>query len=234
MNRPYILGLILARGGSKRLPGKNLRPFLRKPLLAHTCEAALQSATLDRTVLSTDNVDIAAVGKAYGVDVPFLRPAHLATDHATSHDAVRHALKTIEHKHQQRPDIVVLLQPTSPLRTALHIDQAVELLLSTKADSVVSVCPAGSQNMPEAVGRILLEGRLLPLSSATQKDIHHQWVQLNGAVYVLRTHLLTGDGDMFGNDCRAFLMKEDESVDIDTMEDFVEAERILQQRATST
>lgn len=139
--QPRVLALILARGGSKRLPGKNIRPLLGKPLLAWSIDAALACKAFDRVVVSTDSTDIAAVARQYGADVPFMRPPALAEDHSTSADAALHALDTLRDQHGQEFDVVLLLEPTSPLRARGDLAGVVELLTRRwdEADAVVTV-----------------------------------------------------------------------------------------------
>jgi CMP-N-acetylneuraminic acid synthetase len=141
-----ILGIITARGGSKRLPGKNLAILRGKPLLTYTCEAAKASQRLTRVILSTDDEAIARVGKECGIEVPFMRPPELATDNAQSIDVVLHVLDALHKREGYRPSLVVLLQPTSPLRTGADIDAAIALLLERGADSLVSVTKDGKRN----------------------------------------------------------------------------------------
>src|ERR1035437_8121405 len=148
-----ILYLITARGGSKGVPGKNIRILGEKPLIAYSIEAAKKSIYKGTDVVSTDDDEIAAVAKKYGAEVPFRRPAELATDSASSMDAIMHALDFFS-KQNKKFDIVVLLQPTSPLRTSKHIDEAMKLMQSKKADAIVSVCeaehhPLWSNTLPE-------------------------------------------------------------------------------------
>ena len=130
-----VLGIIPARGGSKGMPKKNIRPLLNKPLIAWTIEQALKSKYIDRVVVSTDDPAIARLAKKHGADVPFMRPDKLATDKAKSIDVVSHALLSLPEKY----DYVVLLQPTSPLRTADDIDACVKLCMSKGGNSCVSV-----------------------------------------------------------------------------------------------
>lgn len=141
LNDLRILGIILARGGSKRLPGKNLKVLHGKPLLAWSIEAAQASRALSRIVLSTDAQAIADVGLQYGIDVPFLRPPQLAADNSTSADAVSHALDFLREQQGLEFDAVILLEPTSPLRASGDIDAIAELLAShwDETDAVVSV-----------------------------------------------------------------------------------------------
>ncbi|MEM2963781.1 MAG: acylneuraminate cytidylyltransferase family protein [Candidatus Anstonellales archaeon] len=135
-----IVGIIPARGGSKGLPRKNILPLGGKPLLSYTIEAALQSR-IDRTIVSTEDVEIAEIAKKIGAEVPFLRPKKLATDTASSLSVILHALNYLD-KNKYHSDVIVFLQPTSPFRTHKHINAALELLLDSDVDSVISVCEA--------------------------------------------------------------------------------------------
>ena len=130
-----ILGLIPARGGSKGLPRKNIRPLLGKPLIAWTIEQALASEYLDRVVVSTDDEKIAEISRKYGAKVPFMRPKESAADEARRIDVVLHAIDWME-KNDNSYDLIMLLQPTSPLRTSEDIDKAIKLFISKKADSL--------------------------------------------------------------------------------------------------
>jgi CMP-N-acetylneuraminic acid synthetase len=154
------LGVIPARGGSKGIPGKNLRLLAGRPLLAYTADAARGSRRLSRVVLSTDDEATAAAGRSLGLEVPFLRPADLAADDSPMLPVLRHAVEALSASGFEA-DAVVLLQPTSPLRRAEHIDAAIELLEATGADSVVSVVEVPHQFNPVSV--MTLEGdRLKP------------------------------------------------------------------------
>src|SRR5262245_12626531 len=134
-----VLGLIPARGGSKSIPRKNISPLAGRPLLAYTCEAALGSHRLTRVLLSTDDEEIAQVGRVCGVEVPFLRPLELARDDTPSLPVAQHAVRWLIEHEGWEPDVVMLLQPTSPLRRAHHIDEALEHMTQAGADTVVSV-----------------------------------------------------------------------------------------------
>lgn len=122
-----IIAIIPARGGSKRLPGKNIKDLAGKPMIAWTIEAAIQSDIFDHILVSTDDEEIAKISKAFGANVPFLRPAEISTDHATTNDVVTHMVDWIENKYGQTVSIVTILQPTSPLRTAADIAQPLTL-----------------------------------------------------------------------------------------------------------
>ena len=133
------LGIIPARGASKGIPGKNIINVAEKPLLQYTIEAAQKSKFLNRVLLSTDDKKIAEVGKIFCVEVPFMRPTKLAQDDTPAIDVILHALDWLKQNDSYQPDAVVLLQPTSPLRTEKHIDKAIQLFLDKNADTVVSV-----------------------------------------------------------------------------------------------
>jgi len=135
---------VTARGGSKGLPGKNLRLLAGKPLIAYTIDAAVASGAFDRLVLSTDDADIATVARTLGCAVPFTRPAELARDETPHLPVVQHAVRWLDEHERYRPDAVMILQPTSPLRQPQHISEAVALLERSGADSVVGVGRAGS------------------------------------------------------------------------------------------
>src|SRR5688500_18096047 len=155
-----VLGIIPARAGSKGVPNKNLRPLAGRPLLAYAAEAARASGVIDRLVLSTDSKEIAAVGRQLGIEVPFERPTALARDDTPMVSVMQHALQELADK-GWHPDIVVLLQPTSPLRRGEQIRAAVTLLRESKADSVVTVVEVPRHLSPDFVMRVE-DGRLRP------------------------------------------------------------------------
>src|SRR3989344_6738402 len=134
-----VLGVITARGGSKGIPGKNIRPLLGKPLIVYTIEAAKNSGVFDRLILSTDDKEIADVAQKCGCDVPFMRPDELAQDDTPHLPVMQHAVQWLKDNENYEPDYVMILQPTSPLRQASHIKEAVDLILSKGTDAVLSV-----------------------------------------------------------------------------------------------
>ena len=137
-----IVGVIPARSGSKGIPNKNIKPLAGRPLIYYTIQAGLESRLLNRLLVSTDSPEIEDIAKGYGAEVPFLRPAELAQDDTPRLPVVQHAARYLEKTEGYKPDIMVTLQPTSPLRRAEHIDAAIDMLISTKADRVLSVCEA--------------------------------------------------------------------------------------------
>lgn len=218
-----VLGIVAARGGSKGLPRKNVRVLAGKPLIAWTAEAA-QASRLDRTILSTDDDEIADAGRAAGLEVPFRRPAELATDAATAADVVLHAL-------DQLPgfDAFVYLQPTSPLRTAEDIDAC--LALAAAADRVVSVRAAPLP--PEWMFRLGDGGVLDPVlgtaSGARRQDLPASYV-LNGAVYVARVEAFRGEPAFVTAGTVGYVMPAERSIDIDDEQDFLDAENVVKLR----
>src|SRR5262245_14415343 len=227
------LGLITARQSSKRLPGKNLKPLGGKPLIAYTIEAALASSRLDRIIVSTDGDEIAAVARQCGAEVPFLRPAELATDEASSVDVMVHALSWLQRQENACPEALVLLQPTSPLRTATHIDEAIALYEARNADCVVAVSepdrhPYWMKTMDE-------DGQLTPFLQIDSRRYHRKqsapqvWAS-NGSIWVLRRSSFLARGDIYGGRTFGYVMPRSEAVDVDTPWDFRLAELILSAR----
>lgn len=225
-----ILALIPARGGSKGVVKKNIIPLLSKPLIVYTIEAARRAKTLDRIIVSTDDAAIARICREHGIEAPFLRPKSLARDTTPMLLVLQHAVKYLEKKQHYKADIVVLLQPTSPLRKSSHIDRAVRTLLNTKADSVVTLCEAASS--PYWFSKIV-RGRVVPFNSCGEKFSRRQDLpklyQVNGAVYVTRYDCLMRQGKILGKDSRPIIMSREESLDIDTELDLKIAETLLRE-----
>ena len=228
----HVLAVIPARAGSKGVPGKNIKPLDGRPLLAYSVDAARESRTVTRVMVSTDNEEIARVARAAGAEVPFLRPAALAGDTVPMLETLQQVVTALRSADGYHPDVIVLLQPTSPLRTAAHVDAAVTLLLETSADSVVTVVDVPHQFNPVSVMRVDA-GRLVPFSGNggfTQRQDKPHVVARNGpAVIAVRTPVLEA-GSLYGNDCRPLPMTAEESIDIDTPYDFELAEWALARR----
>lgn len=217
-----MMGLITARGGSRGLPGKNILSFCGKPLIAYTVEAALQSGCFDNVLVSTDSREIADVCLKYGAEVPFLRPAHLAADDAKSRDVVLHALDFMEQK--SPVESICLLQPTSPLRSAEDIRQAVSVFRRNSADSVISVTEY-SHPIQWAVsvsedGKISEPSGLKPSRRQDQSVCYHP----NGAIYIFNAEFIRRSEGYIGKNTYALIMPPERSVDIDTPFDFMLAE----------
>jgi len=228
-----ILGLIPARGGSKGIPRKNIVPVAGKPLLAWTCEAALASTSLSRVVLSTDDEEIAEVGRAWGVEVPFERPAALATDTAASVDVALHALDWLEEHEDWHADVLVLLQPTSPLRTAAHIDEAVALFLAGDVDAVISVVAVPHAFHPWKL-MACESGLLVPASADStayrpppRQQVPTLFARNGPAIAVASARNLREARGFYGGRVRPYVMAKQDSVDIDDSEDIMFAEAML-------
>jgi CMP-N-acetylneuraminic acid synthetase len=219
-----LLAVIPARGGSKRLPRKNILDLAGKPLIAWTIEAALGSKYIDRVIVSTDDKEIATISKKYGADVPFMRPSELATDEAKSVDVAIHLLEKLK-KIREKYDYIILLQPTSPLRTTQNIDDSVELLQARKSDAVISVCkvehsPLWCNLIPDDDLSNFLDHSILNKRS---QDLE-QYYRLNGAIYLCNAEKLKEEKAFFlKNRCSAYKMNRESSVDIDSRMDFLYA-----------
>jgi CMP-N-acetylneuraminic acid synthetase len=226
-----VLGVVPARGGSKGIPHKNLTTLAGRPLLAYTVNAVRRSRRLSRCIISTDDANIADAARALGLEVPFLRPPELASDDAPMLPVLQHAAREIANA-GWAVDAVVLLQPTSPLRGAEHIDAAIDLLESTGADSVVSVVEVPHQFNPVSV-MCLEDGRLRPFVDGpliTRRQDKPKVFARNGpAVLAVRTRVLES-GSLYGDDCRPLVMTAAESLDIDGPEDLALADVLLQKR----
>lgn len=222
---PKILGLIPARGGSKGIPGKNIRLLNGKPLLYYAVQAANKSGLVDRLILTTDSNEIASTGRELGIEVPFLRPTELARDDTPMLPVIEHTLHFVEAQGWQ-PDIILLLQPTAPLRRGEHIRQAVELLTQTKCDSVVSVVEVPRHYVPDFVLR-LEDGKLHPfldMPLATRRQDARPAYSRDGTIYAFWRNVLVEKKNIYGDDCRPLIIPEDQSCNLDTMDDWQEAE----------
>lgn len=233
-----VVAIIPARGGSKGLPGKNTLPLLGKPVLAYTAEAAHGAKTLSRIILSTDSEEIAQVGRECGVEVLFLRPCNLSTDTAHPTEVLEHALSYLEETESYYADVVVTLQPTSPLRKSIDIDSTVDLLLSqAELDSVITV---EEVHIPPFWMFREQEGLLKPFvndganySLLRRQDLE-QVYQQNGAVYATRRWLLRNQKIIFsaydGGNTGYISMDSISSLQIDTPSDFQIIEAVLREQ----
>jgi len=225
-----VVGIILARGGSKRLPGKNVRPLLGKPLIGYSIEAAHGARALSRTIVSTDDAEIARHAAECGAEVPFLRPAELATDDAVITDALSHAVDWLENT-GTTVDAVVILQATSPLRRSQHIDEAVELFRKTGADTVAAVSRAATHPYWcwNAQGDLLQPFFSTAHMYMPRNELPPAVID-NGALWVVRRELLR-NGEIYGEKVAGYLMEASDAIDIDHLSDFEAAERLLSARA---
>lgn len=210
-----VLGLIPARGGSKGIPRKNLAPLGGRPLLAWTVDAAREARELTRVVVSTDDDEIA---QAAGVEL-LRRPPDLAADGTPMLHVVRHAVAELD------PDVVVLLQPTSPFRRAEHVDACVRLLLESGADAVVSVVEVPHRFRPGSLMDVV-DGRVVPRDAVSTRQEKELVYARNGPAVLARRADRIG-GDLYGGDVRPFVMTARDSLDVDEPDDLELAERLL-------
>jgi CMP-N,N'-diacetyllegionaminic acid synthase len=224
-----VLAVIPARGGSKGIPNKNILPLAGKPLIAWTIAAARESACLDRVVVSTDNAAIAATAQPFGAEVPFLRPAELARDDTPTTDSVAHAVRWLDEHQGYRPEAVMILQPTCPLRSAEDIRRALALYVEKDAESVVAVCEA--KQHPLWMKQIEADGRLTAYvpdwQHATRRQDLPKVYALNGALFLAQRNLLVEQNTVYSSRTFAYVMPKERSLDIDTPWDLHVAELLL-------
>ena len=227
------IAVIPARSGSKGLSDKNIRLVNGKPLLAYTVEAALDSGCFDVVHVSTDSEMYADIARTYGADVPFLRSAELASDTANTWDAVREVLKRYAEMGKTF-ETVMLMQPTTPLRTGEDVKAAYKLMNEKKAKSVIAVCevdhsPLWCDMIPED-GNMKGFGRK-DLAWVTRQELK-PFYRVNGAIYLLSVsdNTITDDDDIYENDCYALFMDRKKSIDIDCEDDLDLVEFMLARR----
>jgi len=228
----FVLGVIPARGGSKGLPGKNLKPLQGLPLIGWTIRSSRGAVALTRTIVSTEDASISSEAKRLGAEVPFSRPQALAQDISSIVDVLQHAVHWHEGAGGPKPDLVVLLQPTSPLRSPADIDETVRLLLDSGADSAETV----AEDRTHPLHRYTLEdGRLKPLFPEAERHSRRQDAPAvykpTGSVYAMRYKTLMEQGQVRGRDHRGLVRPFERSVDVDTLWDFRLAEAILAEAA---
>jgi CMP-N,N'-diacetyllegionaminic acid synthase len=225
-----FLGIIPARGGSKRLPNKNIKKLINKPLIAYTIEAAKDCPYIDELMVTTDSMKIKKIAEKYGVNVPFLRPKHLATDTASSFDTVKHTINFYKYKLNRKFDYFILLQPTSPLRTTKNIDAAMHFLFEKKADAVISISkmehnPLKSNTVPKNLS--LKNFQPDHVKNKRMQDLETYYRE-NGAIYILNIDRFLREKTYFIKDnIFGYIMKQRHSIDIDTKLDFLFAETII-------
>lgn len=229
-----ILGVITARGGSKGIPGKNIKLLLGKPLIWWTIDAAKKSGVFDRLIVSTDDEAIAKICRESGVEVPFTRPAELAQDKTPHLPVMQHAVSYLKEKEGYEPDYVMILQPTSPARQAFHIKEAVDLIVKTGADSVLSV-----YEMPESFHphKALILGEDGMLKLVTGVPVRHRAIRRQdlpkaywsvGAIYLFKTSLLFDkEPNFYGDKVAPYVLDRKYVVDINELADWPVAEEAM-------
>lgn len=224
------IAIIPARSGSKGLKDKNIKELKGKPLLAYSIEAALQVGIFDKIHVSTDSERYAEIAREYRADVPFLRNAETATDSASTWDAVKYVLEQYK-KLGERFDMVTVLQPTSPLRTALDIQGAYQLFVDKQANMISSVCemdhsPLWSNTLPEDLSMENFEDEEIAYLPRQSLPVYYRE---NGAIYILKVNYLYSAKHLYKDRCYAYIMERKHSIDIDEEFDFLLAGKILEE-----
>lgn len=228
-----ILCLITARGGSKGLPGKNIRLLNGLPLLAYSINAALGSKYIKEVIVTTDDEEIASVARKYGARAPFLRPEELSRDTSTSEAAILHAIKWLEDNEKKKYDFFILLQPTSPLRHSKHIDEAIESYFSKDGvNTLYSVVPV--KQTPSKMKKIddsnYLKNYTNDALEIKRRQDFPKLYYPNGAIYISRIDVFKQLKGFDEVRLMPYIMKEEESFDIDTLLDFKIAEFLMNER----
>ncbi len=224
-----ILSIIPARGGCKSIPGKNIRMICGKPMIAYSIEASLKCGKIDRTIVSTDSEEIAAISKKFGAQT-IKRLDELATDDSQIIDAVKHVLQELKEKENYEPDAVMLLQPVAPLRTAEDLDKAIGLFEKNKGKTVVSVAEAGKTPY---ISLTIENGLIKPLFgwdifiNKRRQDLQKAFF-VNGAIYLNTVENLLKHNNFFGKTTIPYIMPIEKSIDIDEEIDFKIAELLMQ------
>jgi CMP-N,N'-diacetyllegionaminic acid synthase len=225
-----ILGIITARGGSKGIPGKNIKLLGGKPLIAYTINVAQKSNLITDLIVSTDDVDIADVSKKHGAVVPFMRPSELASDTAGHREVMEHGIRFMEEAKKYTYDYVVILQPTSPFRTVEDMEGTLAKLIATGADSAVSIVQIPSNQHPIKIKK--LEGDFVqPYCIAEEEGTRRQDLPVaykrSGAVYAMKRDLIVEQKRLYGETIAGYVVPAERSVDIDYPEDWLIAEYML-------
>lgn len=235
INGQSVLAVIPARGGSKRLPRKNIIDLAGKPLISYSIDAGSRSRYIDELIVSTDDLEIAQIASQYGADVPFVRPNKLAVDESSTVDVVIHAVDFFATVKNKKFDYILLLQPTSPLRDDKDIDSSFEILISTGADAIVSVCEV--DHNPFWVNTLPPD---LSMVGFIQKDILNMrsqdlplYYRLNGAIYICRVERLIQEKTfILTSKIFAYIMPKEKSIDVDTLLDYKICEMLIKEGRT--
>ena len=236
--KPKVLGVTLARGGSKGIPRKNIKDLGGKPLIAWTIEAALEADVFDHYIVSTDDAEIAEVSRSYGAEIPFLRPAHLSGDTVWSRDALKHAVVECERIYGERYDFVMELPCVSPLRDARHIREAFAKLRDTGADSVISVTQMQDKHpvrMKKIDNDLIADFcQEFPEGEGSRRqDLKPCYIR-NGGIYAMTRDCIVEQFSRNGKVSRPYVMDELSSVNVDSLIDLKLADVIIRERMAAT
>ena len=215
-----ILAIIPARGGSKRIPRKNIKKLSGQSLLSYSASAALGSEILNRTILTTDDEEIRRVGLDLGLEVPFLRPGDLAKDDTPSLPVIKHAVQMLEALEGYKPDIIVILQTTSPFRTSKHIDDALKIFLKSDSASLVSVTEVPHNMNPYSIMQLKKDGTIKPFLKYDENNNLRQkkpifYARNGAAIYICTYQCLMKKNSLYGDKIVPFFMNKETSIDLD-------------------
>ncbi|GAB6095728.1 acylneuraminate cytidylyltransferase family protein [Desulfatiferula olefinivorans] len=233
-NSPKILAITLARGGSKSVPFKNIRPILDIPLIAYTIAEAKRSNLITRYIVSTDDKDIQEIAIKYGAEAPFLRPLEFATDTASSVSALQHAVQWVENDEGIKYDFIIELMCTNPLKIVEDIDASIIKLISTGADSVIAVNKI-EDNHPIRIKKIV-DDRIVDFCFPEVPEMRRQDLKpdayiRSGSIYALkRDHLMVENLRYGSKNSRPYILPLERSVNVDTEIDFLIAEKIIEKK----
>lgn len=230
INGKKILAVIPARGGSKGIPGKNIKNLNDKPLIAYTIEEGKKSSCIDKLIVSTEDEEIADISRKFGAEVPFLRPAELSKDNTPGIDPILHAVNWFKDK-DCNFDYIMCLQCTSPFRKYFQIDEAVEMLIEQDADSIVSVCesettPYWMKKIEDGKLKDFLDGNIF----YTRRQDTPKVYRLNGAIYLAKTKILMDIKNWYTENTLPYIMDEMSSIDIDNIMDFKFADLLMREK----
>lgn len=224
------VAIIPARGGSKGLKRKNILPLLKIPLIAYSIKSGINSTNIDMVIVSTEDEEIARVSKEAGADVPFMRPFELAADDTPTLDVLKYTIEMLEERLGERIDNIVLLQPTSPLRNDLHIDEAFKIFLNNGRKPVVSVTEAKTHpNMVKKIENNQLVNFLETGETVTRRQDLTKVYELNGAIYITTRDIIMNENRIYGDEVYPYQMEKKYSVDIDDRFDFLLAELLMKE-----
>lgn len=236
--KPRILGITLARGGSKSVPHKNIRPILGVPLIAYTIRAALASQYLTRYIISTDDPEIRDTAIRYGADAPFLRPAEFSTDTASSVSALQHAVSWVEKEENSKYDYIIEMMCTNPLKTTGDIDSCIQKLVETGADSVIAVHKLDDHHpirIKNIVDDLIVDFCLPEVPEMRRQDLKPDAYIRSGSIYALsRKHLMEENRRFGSKHSRPYILPPERAINVDTEIDFLIAEKILEKAASGT
>ena len=225
-----ILGITLARGGSKGVKKKNIRDLLGKPLIQYTIDEAYKSKYLDEYIVSTDNEEIANIAETLGAEVPFIRPELFSTDQASSVSALKHAVSFMEKRESKKYDYIVELMCTNPLKNSSDIDQCINKIIETNADSVIAVHELEDHH-PARI-KMIIEDKIVDFipepNEARRQDLTPKAYIRSGSIYCMkRSYLMDLDLRYGGSNSRPYILPQDRAVNVDTEIDFMICEQLM-------